>query len=442
MFQNLLVSICLLLSFQLNSQSLGIDSLRLNFEHYSLDNGLQVVLQPDREADRVSIEFWLVMGSSHEETDQYGLVHFYEHVTPYGLQGKEEKRSAFRELRTDGNAQTRKDFTRYFLEFKPEGLDVGLEYASDRLQATPEDILAEKVEKERERVLDEIERQSKYAFWSANGSAAVGAATFGRGHPYAHGAYGEVANNRNFSLQDFRDWHARYMGPDNALLFIVGNFEMDRTKELIRKYFGKIKSRNLEPQSPDFSGNFSKPQTQEVGINSAKNQIALVMDRDPWGSGTDPNFTLLTQVMEVRLKQNAENNAALIEGGSEYLDNAYKHGGQFGIYASFGDRTLLPAVRVSLKSALDEVLQKGISEEELVAAKKNALATFSNKMERLGFYDSRTELLGEGLLYKGDPGYYLQRLHHIEGVQLADFNDFLSGLNPKELKEVVYWSSD
>ena len=157
------------LSFVQN-QSDTLDSIQMKYELYKLKNGLQVLLQSDSSVDQVSVEFWLAVGIRDEPSNKYGLAHFFEHVTPYGLRGKTKEQELFKTYRTDSNAQVKKDFTRYYVKVKPEGLDLALQYTAERLTAKSIEIDNEKVESERVRVLAEIERNSKNPWWSAEGA--------------------------------------------------------------------------------------------------------------------------------------------------------------------------------------------------------------------------------------------------------------------------------
>jgi hypothetical protein len=59
---------------------------------------------------------------------------------------------------------------------------------------------------------------------------------------------------------------------------------------------------------------------------------------------------------------------------------------------------------------LNDILRNGITGEELISAQSKAINNINKMQLNLGFIDSRTEILGEGLLYKNDPNYFLSRL--------------------------------
>ena len=51
------------------------------------------------------------------------------------------------------------------------------------------------------------------------------------------------------SIQDVREFHQTYYVPENATLTIVGDFDLDQTKAMVNRYFGRIaKAANPVPR--------------------------------------------------------------------------------------------------------------------------------------------------------------------------------------------------
>lgn len=235
-----------LLHFTLFSQTLQIDTLTLKWEHYQLDNGLEVVLQPDKTVDDVSVEFWLKDGISMDEPGEFGFAHFFEHVMPYSPIDS-IKREALNGYRTGSNAQVRKDFSRFFQQVKPAGLGILLEVAAGRLKAGTERITPERVEYQRKRVLAEIERNARNPQWSAPDGMAIAEGVFGKGRPYGHSGYGKVEYNENFKLVQFHKRYNEIVYANNTALFVVGHFDVEEAKKLIQQNFSDVPSKKKKP---------------------------------------------------------------------------------------------------------------------------------------------------------------------------------------------------
>lgn len=247
-----------------NGQSLPIESLALKWEHFKLENGIQVILQPDLKQTEVSIEFWIRAGARDEIYGKFGFAHFFEHATPYGLIKDTALRNAFRSTITNSNAQTRKDYTRYYVQVKPAGLELALKYSADRMKADTAAIPDSTTEKHRKNVLNEMIRQETNPLYSPTATSAREAATFGKFHPYGHSNYGTVKENESFTSNEIKNWYEQYFFTDNIVLFVVGNFEADKAKLFIKKEFGNIyrkgNKNNAKIKSPKtLSANQSLP---------------------------------------------------------------------------------------------------------------------------------------------------------------------------------------
>lgn len=395
----------------------------LPYEMFTLENGLTVLLQPDTSRREAAVEFWIKAGTAHEAPDQYGLAHFFEHVTPYGLQGKAEEWKILESNMTGSNAQTRKDFTRYYLEVRPEALEEALAYQADRLSSLPEDITAQKVEYERKRVLKEIDRQSKKALWSLNGGNALFRAAFGTGHPYGHGGYGTLANNLGFELEAFRAWHRQYLNPGRALLFVVGCIDPDSVRTLVDTYFGGIPNDGVAAVEPDFSHRaFVKPGRQTATTNADGHYLAFVWETPAYGAPSSEALTLLSFLLEAKLQKEMEAGDFEAAAPAGTLSRGYQHSGQFALCAPFVNLKDTARVDGFLKAFLANVLKEGIEEEELARAKNQAATAHHKKLDQLGFQSSRIELLGEGLLFKKDPAFYFRAWSRLQALTAEEVN--------------------
>lgn len=402
--------ICFFFSAYIFSQSNQLDSLTMQWEHYTLANGLQVVLQPDITVNNVSVEFWLLGGNRIDERSEYGLAHFFEHVTPWSPM--DSARSAqLASYRTGSNAQVRKDYIRYFVQVKPEGLELALEQSSGRLKAGPERITEAKVEHERNRVLAEIDRNSKNVRWSAKGGMAIQAGTFGANHPYGHNGYGRRENNENFTVADFQERYNEVVFANNTILFVVGNFDVKEAKEHIEQYFKDIRPR--EKTSPKI--NRPKQSKESITMNAPspedeKNTLIFTWAIPKWGSPDDAAMRLLTYVLDERLSREGYFPNSVVNANSSKLLEFYEFAGQFGALVTFSAKKDSTLIQQLLQQEVARLIKAKITKDELERAKQKEIEYIKEMQENLGFQWSRTELLGEGLLFTGQPDFYLTRL--------------------------------
>ena len=414
----------------------SFDSLRMKYQLYELDNGLQVLLQPDSTLEDVAVEFWLKVGIKDEKTDEYGFAHFFEHVTPYGLRGKSEESKLLSSYRTRSNAQVRKDFIRYYTKVKPEGLDLALQYSADRINSKSTDITDKRVESERIRVLSEIERNSKYPFWSAGGGMMLSSVLFGETHPYGHSSYGLIENNKNFKTEDFQKWYDRYVYPGNTILFVVGNFDKDVAKKKINQHFGKIPKKKGVGNSSIIQTPVQNRKSFTVQTNSNEHHLALVWATPEWGSAEDATLRIISNLLDKRLKNVAKQNDKILKTNATTLLDMYQYAGQFGIYASFSNIGDKAEIESFLGKEIKILLESGITEPELKLAKQKEIQTIKKMQQNLGFQNSRTQLLGESLLFRNDPDAYFGRLKqqiNLKKEEVEKITKFWLGKSPSKI---------
>ena len=386
-----------------NAQSPKIDSITLAWQQYRLNNGICVLLQPDSSVNEISVEFWVGVGSRDEPTGYHGFVHFLEHATPYGLTRDRAAQTALIAFRTNSNAQVRKDYTRYSLYVKPAGLELALRSAADRLRADTADITDTIIEQHRKNVLSEMNRNDA-RWYGPTASTAIYAATFGSGHPYGHSNYGSFQENESFSARDVRQWYEQFFFTNNIVLFIVGNFDETIIKTLIEKEFGSIHRMGKRPPVPKLK---NIPVVNSVEIPAAINTVSLSWKVPGWSSFDAASLKLLAHVVDKRLR--ATGNTTVTKASATTLTEFYELEGIFGVNASFANRGDSNYVETFLDTTITSLIDKGVTNEELQFAHAAIFAEIKEMQQQLGFIGSRTELLGEGLLFANNPNHYLER---------------------------------
>ena len=379
---------------------------RLKWKEFTLSNGLRVLLIPDPAETEIAVEFWVHVGSRDEPPGKHGFAHFFEHATPYGLTKDEAARNAYRSNRTNSNAQTLKDYTRYYVQVKPAGLELALRYTAERMNADLNSVLESTTETHRTNVLNEMARQETNPFYGPIATSARYAATFGANHPYGHSNYGTLEENRAFTVNEIKEWYSKYFFPKNMILFVSGKFDSMRVKALISQSFSGI-NRMGSRTKRDYA---VRTQSRESIVKSkpTNHMLTLTWPISSWGAKEDPLLHLLAKVLDARLAR--EKPSMFVTTGSSELLGLYELAGQFGMFGSFAFLKDRGDAEGFLLQTLNKVARDGVTESELQIAKSRLIDEVKEAQKNLGFISSRTELLGEGLLFKGTPDFYFQRL--------------------------------
>jgi len=218
-------------SFYLNAQ-------QVTFEEYDLDNGLHVILHQDNTAPLVVTSVLYHVGAKNEEGERTGFAHFFEHLLFEGTENI-ERGDWFKIVSSNGgrnNAYTTDDFTYYYEVFPSNNLELGLWMESERMLHP---IINEVGVETQNEVVKEEKRlrydNSPYGKWAFE----VRKRMFEK-HPYRHIPIGEMDHLDAATLDEFIAFNEKFYVPNNAVLVVAGDFEMEEAKKMIANYFSEI----------------------------------------------------------------------------------------------------------------------------------------------------------------------------------------------------------
>ena len=389
-----------------HSQHKAADSLLVSWQRFRLSNGLEVLLQPDTAASDVSVEFWLKSGAGDEPPGRHGFSHFFEHATPYGFLNDTAAYSKMRAQFTNSNAQTRRDYTRYFIQVKPNALQPALRYVADRMHADTALISLAAIERHRNNVLAEMKRQEASALWGPTASGARARVTFGPEHPYGHGTYGRTTENEKFTADDVKKWYAEKFFADNLLLFVVGNFNPREVRAFVKKAFGNLPGRKM-PSLPTHPAVRHAYGDTTLTVPITETHLSMTWAIPGYASKDAAALQLFSFILDEELQKGKPSFITKLNAKDLFYLSAQN--GQVGMYASFPVPEDSTEVQEYLRHTLSGLLTEPITTDMLEVAKQNRRKSLAEQIKPLGFIESRTELLGEGLLFTDDPGYYYKQ---------------------------------
>jgi len=211
---------------------------KIEFEEFTLDNGLHVILHEDKTTPIVAVTILYHVGSKNEQKDRTGFAHFFEHLLFEGSQNIE--RGEFDEyVESNGgtlNANTSQDRTFYYEIFTSNNLELGLWLESERLlHAKVENI---GIETQREVVKEEkrqrVDNQPYGTFMEEAFKRLY------KEHPYNWVPIGSMEHLDAAQEEDYINFYQTFYVPSNATLSIAGDIDIKEAKELINKYFASI----------------------------------------------------------------------------------------------------------------------------------------------------------------------------------------------------------
>lgn len=210
----------------------------VSFEEYDLNNGLHVILHQDNTAPVVTTSVMYHVGAKDEHPDRTGFAHFFEHLLFEGTENIENGAwfSIVTENGGTNNANTTDDRTYYYEVFPSNNLELGLWMESERMlhpiiEQDGVDTQNEVVKEEKRLRVDNqpygkfLENVKKHLFTK---------------HPYRWTTIGEMEHLDAATLDEFLAFNKKFYVPNNAVLVVAGDIDIDATKKMVEDYFGDI----------------------------------------------------------------------------------------------------------------------------------------------------------------------------------------------------------
>ena len=222
-----------------------VSAQSVSFEEYDLANGLHVILHQDNTAPIVTTSVMYHVGAKDEQPDRTGFAHFFEHLLFEGTKNIENGAwfSIVTENGGTNNANTTDDRTYYYEVFPSNNLELGLWLESERMlhpiiEQGGVDTQNEVVKEEKRLRVDNqpygkfLENVKKHLFIN---------------HPYRWTTIGEMEHLDAATLDEFLAFNKKFYVPNNAVLVVAGDIAIDKTKKMVKEYFGPIpKGKEIE----------------------------------------------------------------------------------------------------------------------------------------------------------------------------------------------------
>lgn len=227
-----------LITLSLTGLFLRASAQQVQFTEYDLANGLHVILHQDKTAPVVAVSVMYHVGSKDEDPQRTGFAHFFEHLLFEGSENM--KRGDFMKIVSsnggENNANTTQDRTFYFETFPSNQLELGLWLESERMLHPKIDDAGVKTQRE---VVKEEKRMRMDNKPYGKFAETIFKHLF-EGHPYSWQPIGSMAHLDAAKLDEFIAFFKKYYAPNNAVLTIAGDLDIEKTKTLIAKYFNEV----------------------------------------------------------------------------------------------------------------------------------------------------------------------------------------------------------
>lgn len=411
-----------------------MEILNIDYEKYKLKNGLEVILYKDSSLPLVAANIWYKAGSANERKGKTGIAHLFEHMM---FQGSENvpKEMHFKYIQEAGgslNGSTSFDRTNYFEKVPSNFLELILWLESDRMGSLIPAMTQEKLDNQKSVVSNErLERYDNQPYGLA--WELIISNLFPEGHPYSWPTIGSLEDISSYTLEDVSSFFRTYYSPSNAALVIAGDFDDNKTKDLVEKYFGSIYTngnvntlRTIPPQLKEniFMTHQDNVQLERIYLSWHSN--AAYGEDD---SSLDILSDILTGSKSSRLYKNLvyEKEAAQDVTAFQFSGRL---GGFFTITATARPGVKLDTLKSEIMNELNDIRNKGVSEKELHKSKNGIKSNFIYSLQNL---DSLADQINSYNFFLNEPNSFNFDLKRYEEVD----NEKIKGAAEYFLKPYV-----
>ena len=416
LFQASIINIMFIISIQASSLA---ELPEIKYESFKLDNGLTVIVHEDKKVPMVAVNVWYHVGSKNEKLGKTGFAHLFEHLMFNGTENyNNEYFEPFEKIgSTDQNGTTNSDRTNYFQNVPTNALDLALWMESDRMGHLLGVVDQEKLDEQRGVVQNEKRQGENQPYGKA--FTRISESAFPKGHPYSWSTIGSMDDLDAASLEDVQDWFKTYYGPNNAVLALAGDIDLETAKLKVAKYFGDIPSGPplIKPEKWIAKRSEEKREVMFDDVPQARiYKIWNVPERDTEAAA---HFDLASSVLvggknSPLYKELVYEKQIATSVSSFYYDREIA--GMFFIVAD----VVAGVDPADVESAMDDVMatfiKRGPNPKLLKAEKTKILAGFIRGIQRIGGFGGKSDLLATCQTYTGDPGCYQKNAAYLDAV--------------------------
>ncbi len=398
--------------------------LTIPYEMFRLPNGLTVIVHEDRSRPVVAVNLWYHVGSAREAPGRTGFAHLFEHIMFNG--SKNVPMGAFDQwlegVGGDNNGSTTADRTDYWALVPSNAVETALFLESDRMGWLLDTMTAERVNQQRDVVKNE-RRQSYENRPYGMAEILIGEALFPKDHPYHWPVIGYMDDLSAASDDDVKNFFRTWYGPANASLVLAGDIDVRTARVLAEKWFGDV------PAGPKPAPPVARPVvlTEERRLVH-EDQVDLPRLTLAWV--TPPVFSPADAALDV-----AAGVLATGKNSRLYRKLVYEKEVAQDVSASQESEELASIFKIVVTARKGHHLEEiyGLVNEEIARlaaepptqrevdrVRNQFESAYLARLERLGGFSGRSNLLNDYYVHTGNPGFLEGDLARYRALTPAD----------------------
>jgi zinc protease len=398
--------------------------LTIPYTRFQLANGLDVVLHEDHSTPTLSVNCWYHVGSSREKPGRTGFAHLFEHLMFMGSPNVAEGMfdTWLESAGGENNGSTTQDRTNYYEDVPSNALELPLFLESDRMGYLPQSMTPQKVDLQRNVVKNE-RRQSYENRPYGMAEIIINENVFPSDHPYHWPVIGSQEDLSAASFADVLEFFKKYYSPNNASLVIAGDIDPAKARAAVEKWFNEI------PAAPPLPPISAPPVvlTQEKRLIT-EDKVQLPRLYMAWLSPAmfapgDAELDILASVLaggkNSRLYKKLVYEMQIAQDVSAYQASS-KLASTFQIVVTARPGHPLKEIETVVQQEINRIKSETPTAREVQRAINAYEAGFLRRLEHVGGFGGKADLLNTYLVQTGNPDYCNEDLSRYRALDPSD----------------------
>jgi len=407
----------------------------INFERFELNNGLKVIVHQDKSFPIVAFNLLYDVGARDESPERTGFAHLFEHLMFGGSINISDYDEVVEKAGGQNNAFTSNDITNYYITLPKENLEHAFRLESDRmlgLAFTPKSL-----EVQRQVVIEEFKQN--YLNQPYGDIHLLLRPLAYQKHPYQWPTIGkEVSHIEEATMEEVKNFFYKHYAPNNAILVVAGDVDLNHVKLLSEKWFGPIPLRDTPkrdlPKEPRQEAARTLKVERDVPVDVIYKAFHMCARTDIDFFATDLISDILSRGNSSRLYNSLVKDQKLFSDIDAFI------GGELDEGLFYFAGKLTPGVSMEdAEAGIDAEIGKLklflVDEKELRKVKNKAIS--AHKFSELNVLNKAINLATSELM--GDASLVNKQIDLYEGVTASKIKDVAQDVFRKANSNTLYY---
>jgi zinc protease len=393
------------------------------FTEYRLQNGLRLVVHEDHANPIAASCIWYHVGSKNEKPGKTGFAHLFEHLMFNGSENHQgEWFEPFESVgATDQNGTTNTDRTNYFQTVPKTALEMTLWLESDRMGHLLGAIDQAKLDEQRGVVQNE-KRQGENQPYGRSWEL-IAKSTYPEGHGYSWTTIGSMDDLNAASLDDVKDWFRTSYGPGNAVLVVTGDVNAEEVHAMVERLFGDIPPGPPVQKPAEWIARMTGTRRAVMEDRVPQPRLTRVFNIPGWGKPDNDYLDVAADVLSTgKTSRLFERLVYRDQVATDVRARASRGelGGQFSITVTAKAGQDLLDIEKRVDEEMGKLMDDGPTTDELMRIKTMRRADLVERLEKIGGFGGRSQLLAESTVLGGSPDAWKESWARVQAATPAD----------------------